>query len=330
MSTSIWYKDLGFHTNPLSIKPAAFSDTVFGYDKVVDEISQGILNNRVVVLAGAYGNGKSTILRRILNDFGGKKQVIYYSCNRMDSRLDVKALLNGRYGFFGKLFDLKPKDMILLLDEAHTLTGKDYERLQSYMQEGFVKAVVLVCQQVDTKSFPVQWKSKVQQVSLNTLTEAAAVQIVRKRIGDLALLSDDMIKEIYKLSENNARLLLKNCEEACKRAVETGRKKISTEFLRQVFPQLHEKQEAPEVVVEKKSVVEEKPTPVVEKPVEKHHEKAHTEKKETKKEEKHAAPATEKKGKVYKPQEYKSMMQRSAEELLNSPTEEILGDEKYY
>jgi len=322
MNNTIWFKDLGFYSNPFSIKPAAFHDQVLGYDKVVDEISQGILNNKVVVLQGAYGNGKSTILRRILNDFGGKKQVIYYSCNRADGRLNVKELLNGRYGFLGKLFDMKPKDMILLLDEAQTLGPKDYERIESYCQEGYFTSVVLVGNQMDMKGLPHQWKSRLHEVALNALNDTVAVHIVRKRIGDLMLLPDDMISEVYKISDNNVRLLLKNSEEVCKRAVETGRKKVSIEFLRQVFPSLNEKKEDTKTTENVAEPKPEKHAPVAEKPK--------VEKKETKKEEKKVAEAPPKKVHVYKPEEYKSKMQHSAEELLNSPTEEIFGDEQYY
>src|SRR3989344_5634830 len=123
---TIWFRELGFHSNPFSIKPAAFHDQAIGFDKVVDEISYGILNKRIVLVEGDYGNGKSTILKKLLHDFGGKRQVVYYSCNRMDAQLNVKTLLNGRYGFFGELFDMKAKDMIFLLDEAQELHAKDY------------------------------------------------------------------------------------------------------------------------------------------------------------------------------------------------------------
>ena len=73
---NVWFRELGFNNNPFSIKPAAFHDQVVGFEKVVDEISYGVLNNKVVVVEGDYGNGKSSILKRLLNDFGGKKQVV--------------------------------------------------------------------------------------------------------------------------------------------------------------------------------------------------------------------------------------------------------------
>ena len=327
---NVWFRELGFNNNPFSIKPAAFHDQVVGFEKVVDEISYGVLNNKVVVVEGDYGNGKSSILKRLLNDFGGKKQVIYYSCNRMDSRLNVKGLLNGRYGVVGRLFDLKPKDMILLLDEAQELIGKDYERLYSYYQEGYIKSVVLVGKGVKKDQIVQGFKSHVEEVTFGKTNEDVAVQIVKKRVGDLPLLPDVIVRKIYQRSNNNIRIMLKTCEEVCKKAVESGRKRITEDSLKQFF---NEKdgivEKKAEVVVEKKETkVEEKkaePSRVV--IIDKRKEKKEEAIEESKKEEKKGSGRT---GRVYKPDEYKGMAKGSAEELLNKQTDEIFGDEQYY
>ncbi|HIH14651.1 MAG TPA: ATP-binding protein [Nanoarchaeota archaeon] len=339
----VWFRELGFHTNPFSIKPAVFHDHVIGFDKVVDEISYGILNNKVVLVEGDYGQGKSSILKKLLNDFGGKKQVIYYSCNRMDSRLNVKSLLNGRYGFVGQLFDIKPKEMILLLDEAQELNSKDYERLYSYYQEGYIKSIVLVGKGIKKGELVPGFKAHTEEVGMAKMNEDLALQVVKKRIGDLSLLPDMIIRKIYQRSDNNVRLMLKTCEEVCKKSVESGRKRVTEEFLKQFFhdketpaPKVEiEKPKAPEVKKEEVKVEEKKIAKTViidhrkEKKEEKVAEKVQEEKPKDKKED---VKVEEKKpkGHVYRPDEYKSMNKGSAEELLNKQTDEIFGDEQYY
>ncbi len=335
----VWFRELGFHSNPFSIKPAAFTDDVLGFDSIVDEISYGVLNGKVVLLDGDYGNGKSTILKKILNDFGGKKQVIYYSCNRKEGTLDVKALLNGRYGFFGELFDIKPKDMILLLDEAQELSSKDFERIYPYYQEGYLKSIVIVGKDIKKENVTGGMKSGVTEVIIGKLNEDLAVKIIRKRIGDLPLLSDSVVRKIYQKTGDNVRVLLKTCEDVCKTAVESGRKKVTEEYLKTYFSDkeevkeekiveekvVHEKKPVvidkreEKVVEEKKKVVEEKKPIVVDKKEEKavHHDK---------KDDKKNPP----KGRVYRPEEYGEYSKKSAEDLLNKPTDEIFGDEQYY
>ncbi|MBT5287764.1 hypothetical protein HOL88_01760 [archaeon] len=339
MST-VWFRDLGFYNNPFSIKPAAFHDNVLGYEKVVDEVSYGILNNKLVVLEGEYGNGKSTILRRLLHDFGGKKQVIYYSCNRVDARLNVKKLLNGRYGFLGKLFDMKPKDMILLLDEAQDLGAKDYQKLYSYYQEGFFKSIVLVGKGIEKSDISKEFKPHLNEIDLESVDEDTAVKIVKKRVGDLNLLSDAIIKTIFSKSGENVRLLLKNCEEACKYAVQTGRKKVNEDVLAHIFKEkievVEEKKSSPKKVIKKVKKEVEKEEIVVKEPMKvKIKEKEEEEKievkkvvkkkvvKRAKKKEEEEVISSKKGNNVYDPERYKDMMHASAEELLNAPTDDL-------
>lgn len=356
---TVWFRELGFHNNPFSIKPAAFHDQVIGFDKIVDEISYDILNRKLVLVEGDYGNGKSSILKRLLNDFGGKKQVVYYSCNRMDAHLNVKMLLNGRYGFLGELFDMKAKDMIFLLDEAQELHAKDYERLYSYYQEGYIKAIVLVGKGIKKGEIVSGFKNHLEEVSLHKMNEDLALQVIKRRVGEMPLLPDVIIRKIYQHSDSNVRIMLKSCEEICKRAVETGRKRVTEDFLKQFF----QDKDAPTVVEKKVELEKPKPelkkeehkkeevkveekkaspkTVIIDRRTEKKEEvkveekpKVEVKKEEAKKEEKkfdHKIQEEKKdKGpKVYRPDDYK-MLKGSAEELLNKETDEIFGDEQYY
>jgi hypothetical protein len=339
----VWFRDLGFHNNPFSIKPAVFNDNVMGYEKIIDEISYGILNNKIIVLEGEYGNGKSTILRRLVNDFGGKKQVIYYSCNRIESRLNIKSLLNGRYGFIGRMFDIKPKDMIFLLDEAQELGEKDFQKIHSYYQEGYLKSVVLVGKGIDKARIPEGLKSNLSEISLDSINSETAVKVIRKRIGNLALINDEMIKEIFQLSNNNVRLLLKNCEEACRFAVQTGRKTVNTEVLTQVFKTFNSKSLDKKVTKKPEAKKSDSKKPEAKKESAKHDEKSSSPKKDEKKaaskkskvsdvkikevEEMAVPVAPNAKGvkdkTVYNPDRYKDVMQASAEELLDKGTDEL-------
>lgn len=68
----------------------------------------------------------------------------YFSCNRLDGRLDIHRLLKTRYGFLGKLLDLRAKDLILLLDEAQYLGSEDYKDLSEHHKTGSLKSIVFV------------------------------------------------------------------------------------------------------------------------------------------------------------------------------------------
>tara|TARA_Y100000310_G_scaffold343267_2_gene450089 strand:- start:1358 stop:2269 length:912 start_codon:yes stop_codon:yes gene_type:complete len=303
MNNNLWFRELGFFNNPFSIKPAAFNDKIMANEELVDELSYGILNKGVMMIEADYGEGKSTVLKRLLNDFGGKKQVIYYSCNRMGKRLNVKKMLNGRYGWFGKMFNMQPKDMILLLDEAQELGKKDYDKVNSYFENGHFKSIVLVGYGFDTKEIPDKFKGKLKEYKMKPLSEDEAVQFIKKRVGVLPLLPDDVVRKVYKLSSNNVRELLKNCEELCKYAVNYSEEKITDDVIKEVLS------------------AESKPKPVVKK------KKVVIKKKVVKK-----APASKKAPepkKVYNPDDNK-YMGGSTEDLLAKDTDEIFDDDKYF
>lgn len=226
----IWFKRIGFYNNPFSIKPAAFSDEIYGYN--IAEVLNKINNGEVLFIEGAYGHGKTTILKRIIREFGGKKKVVYYSCNRKDGDLDLDGLLTGRYGIFGKIFNLKPRGMILLLDESQEINDKDGLNLANYFNE-FFKSIVLVSNKFNPKKFPDDLKKLVDGnvIKLDKLSPDNIVKIIRKRIGDLDIIDDDTIKYIYSKSSGNTRKMLKNSERVFKYSFDRGYEKVTKDHV---------------------------------------------------------------------------------------------------
>lgn len=139
-----WYKELGFHNNPLSIKPAAFTHDVFGNDKIIADVVRSVSNSQIIFVHGPYGTGKTTLLKSLINVFGGKKKVAYFHCKNAKKELDLDNILTGNRGFFARLFGLKNKNMILLLDEVEVLSSKDFDNILDYFYDGYFKSVVLM------------------------------------------------------------------------------------------------------------------------------------------------------------------------------------------
>ncbi|MFH1064951.1 MAG: hypothetical protein V1734_00395 [Nanoarchaeota archaeon] len=253
--TDVWYNKLGFAENPFSIKPAIYSDSVYGYPNIIAEVIKSISAGRMVFVRGNYGNGKSTMLKHILKRFGGQGKLAYFSCNRLEDRLDIKRILNGRYGFFGKVFDLKPKNMILLLDEAQHLAKEDFNAIMHYFDSGNLKSVMFVAKEPITESMPERLQRAVSVHVLDSLSSADAVAVVRKRIGHLGILSDDIIKDVFKKSGYNVRIMLKNCEMLCRYAVNKGLTSINSDLVELLPSSGEEKQAKPKEEVKQKPVV---------------------------------------------------------------------------
>lgn len=230
----LWYKELGFYNNPFSIKPSAYSDDLFGIDttKILDDISEG----KIIYIEGEFGKGKTSILKKIINLFGGKRKVVYYSCNRADNSIHVDSLLKGGRTFFQKLFGAIPSDMVVLLDEVEELGEEDSALLLNEYQK-HIKSIVLVGPNFKKAKLTNGIKEHIKEnvFKLGDLKEEDAISLVRRRVGDTELLSDDIIKSIFKKSKKNPRLLLKNCEEICRYAVSQGYDKVTEEHIKKVL-----------------------------------------------------------------------------------------------
>ncbi|MGM5485158.1 MAG: ATP-binding protein [Nanobdellota archaeon] len=210
-----WYEQLGFYNNPLSTKPAAFHDDILGHEKLYDDIRQKISDSSVIGIFGPFGTGKTTVLKRIISDFGGKRRVIYYSCNKSEEAIDFKRLIIGAGNFLQRLFRIKKKNLVLLMDEAEYIKNRDINNLLNHMEH--FKSVIFVGKK------PVKGVKKLveHEYSLDDMSEEKAVELVRSRIGDLDIISDNMIKQIFR-KDRNPRRFLKHCEDAMRKAFHEG------------------------------------------------------------------------------------------------------------
>ena len=233
MKKLTWYHELGFFNNPFSIKPAAFHNELMGYDNVVNEINQKIEESNIILIKGGYGTGKTTVLKKIINEFKGKKRVIYYNCNQSDRSINFDKLLIGAGGFWRKLFRIRKKNMIVLLDEAQDMIKKDIKAIKTYYDDGFFKSVIFVSKREDlTKEL--KNLAGNNNFKLGNIGKTEAVKLIRKRIGSLKFISDQNIIKIFN-KDTNPRAFLKNCEDVCRYGFEQGDKKVTDEHIKEVL-----------------------------------------------------------------------------------------------
>ena len=217
----LWYKRMGFEINPFSIKPIHFNDKLIDKNtpKILDKIALG----KIVYINGEYGTGKTSILKSIINKFGGKKQVAYYNCNTTEDSINTKRILKQRYNWFLRILGFKGKNMILLLDEIQDLSEEDSRKLIEHHEKGAFKSIILVGKKKDI-NFTEQIKEIIEDNQFETekITLEQATELIRNRIGEIPILPDETIKEIYKKSNKNPRKFLENCEDVCFYATENN------------------------------------------------------------------------------------------------------------
>jgi hypothetical protein len=228
MKNITWFNKLGFDSNPFSFKPAAFHNEFFGFDDLLLDINKKISESNILFIHGPYGTGKTTILKRIINTFKGKRRVIYYNCNKSVGSINFNRLLINAGWFFNKLFRVRTKNRILLLDEAQDLNKKDFSNIKSYFENKSFKSIILVSKKTDI-NLPNELKKiigKDNNFGLGDISSDEAITLIRMRIGDLQFLTDNMVLKIFKKNKN-PRAFLKNCEEVCRNAFDLDAEKVN-------------------------------------------------------------------------------------------------------
>lgn len=229
MSKTIWYEELGYVYNPFTIKPGFFDDEVVGYDKDIEGLIKKLNTHVMIFLEGEYGQGKTTILKYLINEFSGKNKVIYISRNRNDRAMNYAQLLKGASKGLGKLFGKKAKDTILIVDETAKINAQDCAQIEEYFDLGNFKSVLFIDKSMTDSRLSDSIKKMIGKnvVELSTIAPKDAVELVRSRLdGNDELITDEQIKKVFEKSKKNTRSFLLNMEDVCRNAIEAGRKKV--------------------------------------------------------------------------------------------------------
>ena len=222
---SEWYEELDYDENPFNIE-----GRTYGFDNLISEMDYAIHAGNMVMVEGSEGTGKTKLLREVIKRYGGFRKVAYVNCKKLDDP-NIEILLKKRNGMLGMLLNLKPKNMIVLLDDIDQLSDRNSERIKYFLDQNYIRSVIFstrVSTALKCSDGVRQRISKI--VKMRPLSDYEAVQLVREKVGDL--LSDYLIKETYSLSGRNLKTFLKNCEKVS--AVALKQKEISKEELQKI------------------------------------------------------------------------------------------------
>lgn len=235
-----WYETLGYKTNPFSIKPYAYNEQLQGYSNPMKKISTSLKKGKILFVQGEYGVGKTSITKQIIDEFKGKRKLIYYSANRKEGEIDFDALIKGRAGPIGRLFGIRPKGLVLIVDEAQGINLHDSQEIEKLMRSKHFKSVVFISDDIAKVNMTDGLKRRIgkQIINLNdVLTENQAVNIVKTRLGDDSrFISKSIVKMVFKKANKNPRRMLEYLEDISRYAVEEkGAKKVNEKHVQFVL-----------------------------------------------------------------------------------------------
>jgi len=271
----MWYEKLDLEENP-------FKDTeetkLIGYEDVIEEALYRANSGGILIIEAKPGQGKTAILKQIINKHKGFRKVAY-----IDAKLvvepNIEKVLMQKHGAIGKLFKKMPKEMIVLVDDIENLSEKNNERIKFFYDQNYIKSIIFTTSDYKKVNFSESLKQRIGKViQPKQITENEAIEIINSRIPNNKVLTEEIIKETFKLSKKNPKEFIKNSEILVKYSIENDieinkenlkdilrGKEIEKKEVKEENPEIKEEKEKPkeEVKEEIKIDQEEKPIKVV-------------------------------------------------------------------
>jgi len=233
----LWFEKHGFTASPFSVKTIHQSESLLGYNQEMQVVLSWVRNGKLVCIEGPYGQGKTTFVRQLFRYLGGRRKTVYFAANRLHKELDVDKLLYDRFGFIGRLFKIRSKGMICIIDEAHHLSKKDSSNLYAAYVKGYFSSIVLVTSDASLMDLPKKFGDGVFKnlVHLDGFSKEQAILIVRSRLQDqFPQLTDAVIGEIHSRSKGKPRSFLRLCDRVCKYIADNDVKRFTVKDLSKI------------------------------------------------------------------------------------------------
>ncbi len=208
-----WFYRYGFENNPFDLAPDKDPELI-EYQDIIDDLVYRIESSSMVFIEAAQGMGKTALLVQLIRRFEGHGRVIYYDCFELRKKVEIDELMKNSYGVVGRLFGKIPTGMIVLLDNANSLSRENAERIKFYFDQNYIRSVVFTGTSFKNADLPDSIKDRIGMhvISLRPLSEFGAIELVSARLGEQSLLvSDEAVKFIFSKSNKNTATFLNLC-----------------------------------------------------------------------------------------------------------------------
>ena len=206
-----WYEKQGYPTDPFDWKIPVAMEKISGLGTHAGDVTYNIQAGNMALIHGSEADGRKILLLAAIEKFRGEKKVIYFDCSK--ESVDVKKLMQKRYGLIGRMFNLTPKGMILLLDNFKGLDAREIQRAKHYFDNNYLHAIVFAGERAE---LPPNISDRVggRIIRLSPMTSRDCLDLVRDALGNLKFLQPHVIEKIRGKS-SGIESFLKNCGKAC-------------------------------------------------------------------------------------------------------------------
>lgn len=196
--------------NLFSIKP---NTKLIGLEDKKTALKKYVEGGNICFLNGPPGVGKSSVLKWVQSNLKGHK-VLYLDGKELDEYFDLNKHVSQQRSFLQKLFGIKPKNVILLVDESQDCLKSFMNILQTNWDDDRIKGAVITQISSDLSHFPQSLKERIGKkiIRLRRLSEEEISELIKLRTNGKHPFNEEAISLIAEKADYIPRRALEICE----------------------------------------------------------------------------------------------------------------------
>jgi predicted AAA+ superfamily ATPase len=220
----MWYKRFGYSFDPFLRDPLKAHYTAVSHEKLVRYLSAQLQSGHLCIVDGPQGFGKTTILKQLLSRLA--KKIYYVDAQTLSS--DIEHVLSSKLSLVRRIFEGKPKLILLLVDNADCLSAKNLEKIKYYFDQDYILGAVLAVTKLDKSRFSGGFLDRVSTIArIQPLHELESLRIVRERFTHQYFLPDETVLAIISHCKGNVCQLLNTCSAVCAKVAKAGKLEVT-------------------------------------------------------------------------------------------------------
>lgn len=122
----------------------AISKASNGYEKLREDITYNLISGNMIFFQTELNEQKRKVIGSVIKQFKDERRILYLDCAKIGQDPNIKKVFQKRYWIIGSLLNMRPKNMIILIDNIRYMSHKNCEVIKYYFDQDRIKSVLFI------------------------------------------------------------------------------------------------------------------------------------------------------------------------------------------
>jgi hypothetical protein len=222
-----WHYKYGYSKNPFEKDTLKTNDSLLNLDKELTKLVHFTNSGSIILLLGPETSGKTRLIKEIITKNSGKNKIVLLKNGK---EFDLNQTLIKSQPKIKQLLKIKPKKMILILEDFEQIDEKTQKSIQYNFDQNYLQTVIITSKQKPKLIASMQDRIGTRIIQLKKLSKQKQLEIVKNRINNEKFFKTTLLKKIQKKSKTFNEFLEKT-EKAAILAAQRSNKTITEKIV---------------------------------------------------------------------------------------------------